>query len=186
MIRSLLNLPAWTGWTTTFPPPHKPAVPQHSIHCRSREGWKRPFSKCKPLGAPKDCPRVYRKPTHTDRYIPFTPSPKDNYWATACMTEPSRSAPTQPGSLRLGTWRKVFKLIAFWLTLACLPAPAPPPAPNEESSKTFCTPYICGLSEKLKKVCNAIGFITAFQPVMTLYTYTADPHESEDTRIHQT
>ena len=44
----------------------------------------------------------------------------------------------------------------------------PPPAPREEPSKTLCTPYIRGLSEKLEKVCNALGISTAFKPVKTL------------------
>ena len=42
------------------------------------------------------------------------------------------------------------------------------PAPRQEPSKTFCTPYIRGLSEKLEKICNALGINTAFKPAQTL------------------
>ena len=39
----------------------------------------------------------------------------------------------------------------------------------DEPSKTLCTPYIRGVSEKLEKVCNALGIKTAFKPVKILW-----------------
>ena len=39
---------------------------------------------------------------------------------------------------------------------------------TQEPLKTLCTPNVCGLSEKLEKVCNALVISTAFKPVKTL------------------
>ena len=53
-------------------------------------------------------------------------------------------------------------------TLTSHSTPAPIPEPGQEPVKTLCTPYICGLSEKLERVCTSLGVRAAFKPVRTL------------------
>ena len=42
------------------------------------------------------------------------------------------------------------------------------PEPRQEPTKTLCTPYVRGLSEKLERVCTSLGVRAVFKPVRTL------------------
>ena len=53
-------------------------------------------------------------------------------------------------------------------TLTSQPTPPSIPEPGQEPTKTLCTPYIHGLSEKLERVCTSVGVRAAFRLARTL------------------
>ena len=119
---------------------------------------------------------VYRKPTHTDRYIPFHSHhhQRTTTGVLRCMRDRAHqicsNTTREPELERL---KEVFQANGFpedlvTKTLTFHSTPAPIPEPGQEPVKTLCTPYICGLSEKLERVCTSLGVRAAFKPVRTL------------------
>ena len=119
---------------------------------------------------------VYRKPTHTDRYIPFHSHhhQRTTTGVLRCMRDRAHqicsNTNREPELERL---KEVFQANGFpedlmTKTLTFHSTPAPIPEPGQEPVKTLCTPYICGLSEKLERVCTSLGVRAAFKPVRTL------------------
>ena len=41
-------------------------------------------------------------------------------------------------------------------------------SPTEEAQKTLQTPYVCGLSERLERICTPLGISAVFTPARTL------------------
>ena len=109
---------------------------------------------------------VYRKPTHTDRYIPFHSyhHQRTTTGILRCMRD--RALQICSNITREPEMRCLKE--GFQAKGCRHSTPPPPPAARQESSKTLCTPYIHGLSEKLEKVCSALGIYTAFKTAKTL------------------
>lgn len=54
-------------------------------------------------------------------------------------------------------------------TLSAPPkVPRPPPSPTQSPQKTLCTPYVRGVSEKLKRICTRLNIRTVLTPAHTL------------------
>ena len=80
-------LAAWTGRTAAFPWPHQSAISQYTIHyIEDKKDGRLAFLDVQVTRSPERLSTsVYRKPTHTDRYIPFHSHhhhAKDNHWGT--------------------------------------------------------------------------------------------------------
>ena len=123
---------------------------------------------------------VYRKPTHTERYIPFN-SHHHRKTITGVLRSMRDRAhricdpSTKPQELH--HLENVFEANGFppnlvKKTLQVPPKSAPPPPTEdpqtEEPQKTLRTPYVRGLSEKLERICASLGIRSVFTPARTL------------------
>ena len=125
------------------------------------------------------CTGVYRKPTHTDRYIPFHSHHHQRTitGVLRCMCNRAHqicdSTSEKPELQHL---QRVFQANGFpedlvKKTLSRRPTfltPPPSEPASEDPPKTMCLPYIQGLSEKLERVCTSLGVKAVFKPVRTL------------------
>ena len=109
---------------------------------------------------------VYRKPTHTERYIPYHSHhhPRTTTGVLRCMRDRARNIchPTKMQQ-KMDHLNQVFQANGFpenlvKKTLTTHPSPLPERSPEPEqlddAHKILCTPYIRGLSEK---VCAPLG-----------------------------
>ena len=69
-------------------------------------------------------------------------------------------------------------------------APHPPPLPAQPPQKTLCTPYVHGMSEKLKRICAPLNIRTVFTPAYTLKRTLINvknrvPEEKKNTVVYQ-
>ena len=122
---------------------------------------------------------VYRKPTHTERYIPFHSHhhPRTVTGVLRCMRDRAHNI-CHPSKRKEETdhLTQVFQANGFpeALTKKTLSAHPPPHSEpprtqqEEEAPKVLCTPYIKGLSEKIEKVCAPLGVKPVFKPMRTL------------------
>ena len=123
---------------------------------------------------------VYRKPTHTERYIPYHSHhhPRTTTGVLRCMRDRARSIchPTKMQQ-EMDHLNQVFQANGFpknlvKKTLTTHPPPLPetsePQQQVDEAPKILCTPYIKGLSEKIAKVCAPLGVKPVFRPKKTL------------------
>ena len=119
---------------------------------------------------------VYHKPTHTDTYILFHSHhhQRTTTGVLRCMRDRAlqicSNTEKKPELRRLN---EVFQANGFPVnlvrkTLTSHPAPVIQPEPRQEPTKTLCTPYIRGLSEKLERVCTSLGVRATFRPMRTL------------------
>ena len=122
---------------------------------------------------------VYRKPTHTERYIPYHSHHhmRTTTGVLRCMRDRARSIchPTKMQQ-EMDHLNQVFQANGFpenlvKKTLMTHPNPLPEtsePEQLDEAPKILCTPYINGLSEKIAKVCVPLGVKPVFRPKKTL------------------
>ena len=126
------------------------------------------------------CTGVYRKPTHTDRYIPFH-SHHHRRTITGvlrCMhNRAHRICDSTSRKPELQHLQSVFQANGFpedlvKKTLSRRPHPTPPLPSSEPTGKDplgiMCLPYVQGLSEKLERVCTPLGVKAVFKPARTL------------------
>ena len=123
---------------------------------------------------------VYRKPTHTERYIPF-----NSHHHRKTITGVLRSMRDQAHRIcdpsikpqELHHLENVFEANGFppnlvKKTLQVPPKSAPPPPTEdpqtEEPQKTLRTPYVRGLSEKLERISASLGIRSVFTPARVL------------------
>ena len=122
---------------------------------------------------------VYRKPTHTERYIPYHSHhhPRTTTGVLRCMRDRACNIchPTKMQQ-EMDHLNQVFQANGFpenlvKKTLTTRPSPlpeTPEPQQPDDPPKTLCTPYIRGLSEKIAKVCAPLGVKPVFRPKRTL------------------
>ncbi|MDA8010421.1 MAG: reverse transcriptase domain-containing protein, partial [Alphaproteobacteria bacterium] len=123
---------------------------------------------------------VYRKPTHTERYIPYHSHhhPRATTGVLRCMRDRARNI-CHPSKIQqeMDHLNQVFQANGFpenlvKKTLTTLPSPLPGTTDSqqqpEDAPKILCTPYIRGLSEKIEKVCAPLGVKPVFRPKKTL------------------
>ena len=120
---------------------------------------------------------VYRKPTHTERYIRLSSHHphKTITGVLRCMKDRADNiCGPETRAEELRHLEDVFQANGFPATLvkktlsAPPRVPRPPPSPTQPSQKTLCTPYVCGVSEKLKRICTRLNIRTVFTPAHTL------------------
>ena len=121
---------------------------------------------------------VYRKPTHTERYIPFHSHhhPRTVTGVMRCMRD--RAVHVCHPSKReeeMNHLTQVFtangfpeSLVKKTMTSRPLVVPSTPSTPEEENLKVMCTPYVKGLSERIQKLCAPLGVRAVFKPGRTL------------------
>ena len=135
---------------------------------------------------------MYRKPTHTERYIPYHSHhhPRTTTGVLRCMRDRARSIchHTKMQQER-DHLNQVFQANGFpenlvKKTLTTHPPPLPetsePQQQLDEAPKILCTPYIKGLSEKIAKVCVPVGVKPVFRPKKILKRTNAG--EEQDPR----
>ena len=124
---------------------------------------------------------VYRKPTHTERYIPFN-SHHHRKTITGVLRGMRDRAHRicDPSTKReeLHHLEEVFQANGFppalvTKTLQASPRQSSPPPPTEDSQpeepqKTLCTPYVQGFSEKLERILAPLGIRSIFSSARTL------------------
>ena len=122
---------------------------------------------------------VYRKPTHTERYIPYHSHhhPRTTTGVLKCMWDRARSIchPTKMQQ-EMDHLNQVFQANGFPENLVkkTLITHSPPlpetsePQQLDEAPKILCSPYIKGQSEKIAKVCVPLGVKPVFRPKKTL------------------
>ena len=121
---------------------------------------------------------VYRKPTRTERYIPFSSHhvpPLDHHWSVEvhedrahniCDPEFREQESHRPGDVFQANGfpaRLVKKTLSAPPEVPCLP-----PSPTQPPQKILCIPYVCGVSEKVKRICTPLSIRTVFTPACTL------------------
>ena len=119
---------------------------------------------------------VYRKPTHTDRYIPFHSHHHQRTitGVLRCMRDRAhRICDPSCKEPELQHLQHVFQANGFpkelvRKTLAPQPPSVTSSGTSDEPPKILCVPYIRGLSEKLERVCTPLGVRAAFKPMRTL------------------
>ena len=119
---------------------------------------------------------VYRKPTHTDRYIPFHSHHHQRTitGVLRCMRDRAhRICDPTCKKPELQHLQHVFQANGFpkelvRKTLAHQPPSVTSSGTSNEPPKILCVPYIRGLSEKLERVCTPLGVRAAFKPMRTL------------------
>ena len=122
------------------------------------------------------CTGVYRKSTHTDRYILF-----HSHHHQRTITGVLRSMCNRAHQICDSTLRKlelqhlqcVFQANSFpedlvKKTLSRRPQLTPPEPADEDPLRIMCLPYVQGLSEKLERVCTPLGVKVVFKPARTL------------------
>ena len=119
---------------------------------------------------------VYRKPTHTDCYIPLSPF-QNNCWSHE-RYERTGFCICDNISLRgeLEHLEKVFqanelpnRLIKKILSVHPKNLPSDSSTPVQQDwPKTLCVPYIKGISGKLERVCAPLGIRVVFKTMNTL------------------
>ena len=107
---------------------------------------------------------VYRKPTHTERYIPYHSHhhPRTTTGVLRCMRDRARNIchPTKMQQ-EMDHLNQVFQANGFpenlvKKTLTTPEEKSPEPEKLDDAPKILCTPYIRGLSENIEKVCAYI------------------------------
>ena len=124
---------------------------------------------------------VYRKPTHTDRYIPFSSHHHQNTptGVMRCMKNRAQQVcDAHSRSKEMEHLGMVFQKNGFpkELVQKTLYKPSSQGTrdkdnhtlPEEERPKVLCTPYVRGLSERIDKVSRPLGVKTVFKPMQTL------------------
>ena len=156
----------------------KQPPPKHSLHHGGREGMHTTIPRC-PRTRRSDSlsTSVYRKPTHTERYIPFSSHhhPKTITGVLRCMKDRAHSiCDAESRKPELHHLKDVFLANGFLArlvkkTLSTLSqAPHSPPLPIQPPQNTLCTPYVRGVSEKLKRICAPLNIRMVFTPAYTL------------------
>ena len=122
---------------------------------------------------------VYRKPTHTDRYIPFHPHHHQRTvnGVLRCMQDRATKIcdPTSKQK-EFQHSQAVFQANGFPAELvrktpSHQTRPTPPQPVYEdpaEPQKIMCLPYIRGLSERIERICTLLKVKAAFKPTKTL------------------
>ena len=122
----------------------------------------------------------YRKPTYTERYIPFNSHHHQKTITGVLRSTRDRAHPicdpsTKPQELH--HLENVFEANGFPLDLVKKTLQVPPKSAlspptedphTEESQKTLQTPYVCGPSEKLERICASLSIRLVFTPARTL------------------
>ena len=122
---------------------------------------------------------VYRKPTNTYRYIPFSSHPCVLTGVIRCMRDRAlQVCDENHRQQELHHLEKVFTANEFntKLVKSSLSMPQNPPKPlsntaqdtPSEEPKVLCLPYIRWISEQLEKVCAPLGIKAVFKPSNTL------------------
>ena len=118
---------------------------------------------------------VYRKPTHTDRYIHFSSHHHPRVFNGAVMCLKNRAnniCTTESKTKELNHLKKVFKQNGYpnGVIQRALHRPnrlEPRAEENTESKKLF-LPYVKGVSERIEKVCRQLNIKTVFKSNGTL------------------
>ena len=120
---------------------------------------------------------VYKKPTHTDRYLNFTSNhhPRIKSGIVKCLTHRARKVCDKDSiDNEMTHLQHVFTTNNYPATVVtkCLnKIPKPRDANNTESSKQpamLITPYIRGLSERLERKCRNLDIKLVFRSGNTL------------------
>ena len=124
---------------------------------------------------------VYRKPTNTDCYVPFSSHqhPRVLTAVIRCMRERALQVCDEDHRQQeLHHLEKDFTAKGFptKLVKSSLSTPQTSPKPlsdtpqdtPSEEPKVLCLPYVCQLIEKLEKVCAPLGIKAVFKPSNTL------------------
>ena len=122
---------------------------------------------------------VYRKPTHTNRYIPFHSHhhPRMVTGVLRCMRDrANRICDSTSKTTELQLLQEVFQANGFPEGLVrktlsqkpSLPPVEPPSPPDVEPPKILRLPYVRGVSEVIERVCAPLGLKAAFKPMRTL------------------
>ena len=121
------------------------------------------------------CTSIYRKPTHTERYIPFSSYPKTITGVLRCMKDRAHNiCDSESRKLESHHLKDVFLANGFparlvkKTMLTPSQAPHPSPLPTQPPQKTLCTPYVRGVSEKLKRICAPLNIRMIFTPAYTM------------------
>ena len=122
----------------------------------------------------------YRKPTHTDRYIPFHSNhhPRVLMGIARCMRNRALQVCDENSQQsELEHLERVFRANGFpeKVVMRALSSPCSNRTPGdwqqqeeEEAMKPLFVPYVRGLSERLEKVCTPLGVRPIFKPWNTL------------------
>ena len=119
---------------------------------------------------------VYRKPTHTDRYIPFNSHHRPRVLTGVMRGMRNRALQVCDDTSRPAEMQhleEVFTANGFpeqlvKKTLSRLPRHIEEDNQPEERPTILYTPYIRGTSEKLEKACAPLGVKTVFKPQRTM------------------
>ena len=119
---------------------------------------------------------VYRKPTHTDRYIPFHSHHHPSVLTGVMQGMRNRALRVSDDTSRPAEMQhleEVFTANSFPEQLVKKTLLQPPKNPEEDNQPEerptiLCTPYIRGTSEKLEKVCAPLGVRVMFKPQRTM------------------
>ena len=124
---------------------------------------------------------VYRKPTHTDRYIPFHSHhhPRVLTGVMRCMRNRAlQICDNTSKEAEMQHLETVFQANGFPEGLVKKTLSSPQATlgtsqvedshPEEEPPKILCTPYVRGVSERLEKVCAPLGVKAVFKPQRTM------------------
>ena len=131
--------------------------------------------------------KVYRKPTHTDKYLPFDshhPAKHKRSVVTTLMRR-AEAIPTKPAlcAAEKSHVREVLKLNGYndnFIDRACKTKDKSPDSQKEEHSekKGFVVlPYIQGVSERIKRSLNAHNIQTTCKPHQTLASIFRKPKD---------
>ena len=124
---------------------------------------------------------VYRKPTHTDRYLNFR-SHQPNHvrrGLVRCLYDRARKVITSPDSLRREEkhLENVLKLNGYptpFIRDSSTPTPRSPVEPQgelpEERPPLVMLPYVSGVSEDIRRVCSRYNLRVVFKSGQTLRT----------------
>ena len=124
---------------------------------------------------------VYRKPTHTDRYLNFRSHHPNHVrrGLVRCLYDRARKVITSPDSLRREEkhLENVLKLNGYptpFIRDSSTPTPRSPVEPQgelpEERPPLVMLPYVSGVSEDIRRVCSRYNLRVVFKSGQTLRT----------------
>ena len=106
---------------------------------------------------------MYRKPSHTDRYLQFSshhPAHVEEEWPHAYFVEPEQSQQGDNVRLEEEHLRRVLKdngFPAYIIDQAARQKKRVTPLEEKEENKySLCLPYIAGIGEDLRRICKKI------------------------------
>ena len=156
----------------------------HQVHHGGGEGWKTSFldTLLQRRDAGSLDVTVYRKPTHTDRYLDFHshhPPKSRGDWSGACLIEPQ---PSPPGRT---TRRRKSTIAPEYCGRMDTPVPSStplqtlrwdevangtPPREEEHRPSLVMLPYTKGVSEDVQRVCRKFCMKVVFRSGQSLHS----------------